>query len=228
MFILLLLSVAASLSGGPQENAALGSLDSICGNIDNSYQCAQAIERHQLRQPHIARVAARAGAELRIRLHTGRTLRLRDSADKNDPSAILFSFRDWLEATGYFLIHRQLFEGRDYVLIHARSGKRFTLQELPVISPDGLRMVAASSGLSQAHTANAVQIWRVQSGGLELEFDLRPRDWEPTDPEWLDNRTIRLRKQAPLLGDTRAFSKTVHLTLAEKWTLEEAVSGERN
>ncbi len=228
MFVLLLLSVAASLSSGPQQNAAPASLDSICRTIDNSYQCAQAIERHQLRQPHIARLAARTGAELRIRLHTGRTLRLRDSADKNDPSATLFSFREYLEAIGYFLIHRQRYEGRDYVLIHARSGKRFTLQELPVISPDGLRMVAASSGLSQAHTTNAVQIWRVQPGGLELEFELRPKDWEPTDPEWLENRTIRLRKQAPLLGDTRAFSKTVNFTLGEKWTLEEAVSGERN
>ena len=195
-------------------------LDSLCTGLDNSYACAQAIEAHQLSKPQIARFATRTPTGLHLLLSNGRTHTVKDTGKPDDSSAILFSFRDHLEGIGYFLLHRQEYEGAGYVLIHARSGKRFPLQELPVISPDRLRIVTASAGLSGAYSANAVQIWRVRPDGLRLEFELRPEGWEPSDAVWLDAQTIQLKKQAPLLGETRAFSTTVLFKRRAKWTME--------
>lgn len=145
---------------------------------------------------------------------------MNDTGKPDDGSEIRFSFREHLDGIGYFLLHRQAYEGADYVLIHARSGRRFPLQALPVISPDRARLVTASAGLSGGYAANAVQIWRVRTDGIQLEFELRPEDWEPSDAVWLDDQTIRLRKQAPLLGETRAFSTTVLFKRRAQWTME--------
>ena len=199
-------------------------LDSLCIGTDNPYECAQAIERHQLSKPQIARVVVRAPGGLRLRLLNGKIQNVQNRGKEN--SARWFSFRDYLGGIGYFLLHRQLYEGEDYLLIHAGSGKQFTLQERPVISPDGLRIITASAGLSGMSSGNAVQIWRVQPRGLVLEFALSPEDWEPWSPRWLDNRTIRLGQRAPLMGESRAFSKSVDLVrLQGQWKLGKAAPG---
>jgi hypothetical protein len=190
-------------------------LDSLCVGTDNSYVCAQVIAK-----PKIARVATRTPTGLRLQLlgGKGRTMLVREEPD----SSHRFSFREYLSGPEYFLLHRQLHEWTDYVLISARSGKRFPLQERPVVSPDGSRLVAASPGLSGMSAGNAVQVWRINPGGLRLEFELSPEDWEPSDPRWLNNRTIQLRQQAPLMGDTRAFSRYVNLERPEgQWKLTE-------
>jgi hypothetical protein len=149
---------------------------------------------------------------------------LNDTGKPEDGSDIRFSFRDHLETIGYFLLHRQAYEGADYVLVHARTGRRFFLQDVPVVSPDRSRIVTASAGLSGGYAANAVQIWELRTDGPRLEFDLRPEDWEPSAVEWLDDRTIRLKKQAPLRGENRAFSTSVLLKreLARGWVLRSA------
>jgi len=195
-------------------------LDSLCIGTDNSYDCAQVIEKHQLAKTKIARVATRTPTGLRLRVldGKGRTMLVREEPD----SGGRFSFREYLSGPGYFLLHRQLHESTDYVLVNARSGKRFALQERPVVSPDGSRLVTASAGLSGMSAGNGVQIWRIMRSGLELEFELAPKDWEPTDPRWLNNRSIQLRQQAPLMGDTRAFSRYINLVRPErKWKLAE-------
>jgi hypothetical protein len=212
--------IAESNSQVPASTLLPAGLDSLCISTDNSYDCAQLIEKHQLSKPEIARVAARTPTGLRLQLlgGKGRMMRIREEPD----SARRFSFRDYLDGIGYFLLHRQSDEASDYVLISARSGKQFTVQERPVISPDRARIVTASAGLSGMSGGNAVQIWRVMPRDLELEFELSPRNWEPSDPSWVDNRTIQLRQQAPLMGESRAFSKPVELVrLQGKWKLQE-------
>ena len=167
----------------------------------------------------MARVATRTPAGLHLRLANGKTLTVKNTGHADDGSVVRFSFRDYLKGIGCFLLHRQEYEGAGYVLVHARSAKPFPLQSLPVISPDRSRIATASAGLSGGYGANAVQIWKVLSDGTQLEFEIRPDDWEPADPTWLDDRTLRLRKQAPLIGDARAFSTTVLLRRAETWTV---------
>jgi hypothetical protein len=82
--------------------------------------------------------------------------------------------------------------------------------------------VAASAGLSGLSNGNVVRIVRLAPGGAVQELELRPADWEPSDPQWLDASTIQLRQQAPLTGETWAFSKSIELVrIRGEWQLRE-------
>jgi hypothetical protein len=229
--LIALVSVAAAVETGvtpgpqaavPQKPRPSAVIDvdpfiSLCTGLDNTYACAEAIERHQLAKPELAAVATRIPAGLQLRLLDGRTRALADVAGSDDVDEARFSFRDYLKDIGYFLVHRQRYETRDYVLVHARSGREFPLEDVPVVSPDRRRIVTTLAGLSGMSSGNGVQIWLLEPDGLRLEFELRPDDWEPADAEWEDGRTIRLRRLAPVHSELRAFSTTVRLVLDGRW-----------
>ena len=213
---------------GPEISLGRTGPDSLCIATGNTYECAQLIERHQLSKPQIGQLVTRSAGALRLSLLDGRTLVMEDRAEPDlqgtEPDMPRrFSLRDYLEDPAYYVLHRQLHEGADYLLIHAGSGAQFSVQERPVISPDGLRVVTASAGLSGMSSGNAVQIWRLEPAGIVLEYELIPGDWEPSEPGWLDDSTIQLRQQAPLVGDGRAFSRSIRLVSRQgEWRLDES------
>lgn len=192
-------------------------LAALCAEIQNSYECAQAIEAHQLQKPEYARRVARKDAELRLQLGDGKTVTVADVQPADEVSVVKHSFRDYLGEIGYFMLHRQYYEGEEYVLLHDRTGKMFPLPSPPVISPDRSRLVTTFPGLSGGYSPNIVQIWRVTPDGLIEEFTIHPRDWEPVGASWIDSGTIRLQTRL-LVGDEE---KTLTLKLRDgKWISE--------
>jgi hypothetical protein len=170
-------------------------LDDLCSDIENSLECAREIEQYQLKRVENAHCVHRSGGELVLELRDGRPLAVKDDArDDDGASEVRYSFRDYFPKIGYYLVHRQAYEGADYLMIHDATGTRYVLQQLPVISPDGERLVTASDGLSGGYSANAVQIWRVHDDRLELEHTFEPEGWAPADAQWIDDGTIRVTK----------------------------------
>lgn len=195
-------------------------LDDLCAGLDNSYECAKAIEQHQLQKTEHGGRVMRAGGQLRLKLGNGRWHTIRDYQRANDEaSTIKYSFRDYLTDIGYFLIHRQFYEGIDYLMIDERNGRRFVLQELPVVSPDRRRLVTASNGIIGGYSPNAVQIWRVTKSGLVLEQTIRMRDWGPSDARWIDNQTIDLTKTFPTVDESGMRTERVKLILSGRWQI---------
>jgi hypothetical protein len=212
-----LLAILATQRPGDGSPVAPDAFAAMCAELDSTYACASAIERHQLAKPELAAVAARTARGLELRLATGSLHTLRDIAGSDDVDDVSYSFREYLKDIRYFLVHRQRYEMRDYVLVHARTGREFAIEEVPVVSPDRARLVTTLAGLSGMSTGNGVQIWRLEQNSPRLEFELRPSDWEPAEAVWLDARTIRLRKLAPIRGEGRAFSTTVRLVHEGRW-----------
>ena len=195
-------------------------LDNLCASIENSYECARAIERHQLQMPENAQRVTRKGGQLRLKLSNGRWHTITDYQKANDEaSTIKYNFREHLPAIGYFLVHRQFYEGRDYLMIHDGTGRRSGLQAAPVISPDKQRLVTASNGIIGGYEPNAVQIWRLTKNGLVLEQTIKPRDWGPSEAVWIDNRTIRLTKTMPSADGSNPRTELVSLVLRGRWQL---------
>lgn len=196
-------------------------LNAICAGIDNSYECAQAIERQQLQKPENASAAIRAGTSLRLQLRNGRSLPVKDFQKRGDEASVIkYSFRDYLRDIGYFLLHRQFYEGDDYVMIQDTTGHRFELQDLPVVSPDRLRVVTASNGINGGYNANAIQIWRLSKRGMVLEQTIAPKGWGPSDAEWTESLTIRVVKSLPVTGEIEAPKGTATLRFRGRWQLE--------
>ncbi|MEP6912851.1 MAG: hypothetical protein ABI923_08865 [bacterium] len=218
MLLLLLLHSVGGAEANPQNSKQL---NAICAPTDNSYECAQAIEHHQLRKPEYARLAVRTRNGLRLRLHNGTWLTVKDSQKKGVETSVLkFSFRDYLRDIGYFLLHRQYYEGDDYLLIQDTTGSKFELQDVPVISPDKQRLVTASNGISGGYNANAVQIWQLMKSGVVLEQSFELKGWAPSDPVWTDNLGIRLVKTYPGSGG----KETVALRFGGRWQMESLTS----
>jgi len=218
VLLLLLLHSAGGAKASPQAG---NQLNAICAGIDNSYDCAQAIERHQLSKPEYTRLAVRARNGLRVRLRNGTWLTVEDSQKKGEEASVVkFSFRDYLRDIGYFLLHRQYYEGDDYLLIQDTTGNKFELQDLPVISPDKRRLVTASNGISGGYNANGVQIWQLTKRGVVLEQSFELKGWAPSDPVWTDNLEIHLLKTLPGSGG----KETVVLRFRGRWQIEALAS----
>jgi hypothetical protein len=197
-------------------------LAALCANIDNSYECAQAIERHQLKKSDLARQATRNGKTLRLQLSDGKSVAVTDSQPGDETSIVKYSFRDHLHAVGYYLLHRQYYEGEDYVMVHDRTGQTFPLPGVPVISPDKARLVTALAGLSGGYGPNTVQVWRFGPAGLTREFATEPKEWEATGATWSNNSTIRLETRTVAAGDATPRTRTVTLRLRDNaWTVDD-------
>ncbi|MGH9968776.1 MAG: tetratricopeptide repeat protein [Pyrinomonadaceae bacterium] len=209
-------------SNTPKAGAITGAqLDELCAGIDNSYECAQAIEAYQLKNSEHARRVIRRGVELRLKLNNGRWHTLKNYQRANeDDSVIQYNFREYLPELGYFLVHRQFYEGHDYLMIHDVSGRRFELQDAPVVSPDGRRLVTTSSGIMGGYSPNAIQIWRVTQRGLLLEQTIQPRGWEPSDAKWIDNQKISLTKNLPNADRSATRQAPATLILRGRWRVE--------
>ena len=193
--LLILLRTVVSGNATPQ---VADPLSKICAGLDNSYQCAKAIERSQLRKAANASVAMRTRNGVRVRLRSGRWLTVSDVEKEGDEAAVVkYNFRDYLRDIGYFLLHRQYYEGDDYLLIHDTTGRQSELQDLPVTSPDKSRLVTASNGISGGYNANGVQIWRLTKDGAVLEQSFDVKGWAPSNPVWTNNQEIRLVRTFP-------------------------------
>jgi tetratricopeptide (TPR) repeat protein len=197
-------------------------LDELCAGIDNSYECAQAIEEHQLKNSEHARRVIRRGGELRLKLNNGRWQTLKDYQKANeDDSVIQYNFREYLPELGYFLVHRQFYEGRDYLMIHDASGRGFPLQDVPVVSPDRRRLITTSNGIIGGYDPNEIQIWRATPRGLVLEQTIKPQGWGPSGANWIDNQKISLTKNLPSADRSTTRPAPATLILRGRWRVEQ-------
>jgi len=176
--------------GGPSQTPF--DLEELCKNIDNSYKCAQAIERFQLK--HYPKYVTRKGNRLELTLKNGKIKIIENSpeTDYDDVEGKHYSFREYIQSVGYFLIHVQYWEGSKFLMVHDKTGKEFLIPEVPELSPDKDRLVSVSGGTYQF---NGIQIWKFTSGGLVLEWTYEHKEYDRfTFNAWADNKTIKLYK----------------------------------
>jgi hypothetical protein len=164
-------------------------LDSLCKNIFNSYECAQTIEKFQLR--HYAEYVTRKDGRLEISLKSGEVKVFKDTLSESYTD-VAYSFRAYLKAIGYFLIAVQFYEGGGYLMINDNTGKEFFILDLPTISPSKQRLVS-SSNYAEIEDSG-IQIWRLTSNEMVLEWSIESADWGAKNAIWLDDKTISLTK----------------------------------
>ena len=179
--------------------AAAPDRETICATIDNSYKCAQAIERRWLDsgKPMITRDST----VLTIRLQNGALVQLTDSAE-NNPKTTWHSYVNFLPSIGYHVIELQYWEGSAYLLLSAATVNSTTAYGPPVVSPDRSHLIAVAEQLESWYGPTGIQIWRVIDGGLDLEWDHRTVEygawtdaaWGPRDPQWVTESRVRVKR----------------------------------
>jgi hypothetical protein len=167
------------------------SLMSRCVHIDNSFDCARAIEAAQARTLNGGHFA-RQGDRLIIE-NDGRALQLRDDS-KGDGNDILYSYLAFLPRLNVHVVHIQYYEGGAFMVISRVTGQAVVTSGFPLNSPDRRRFVTSASG-EAAYEYGQVEVWRIRNGALWLEFRHLPvgTGWGPTAIRWAGARDIRVQ-----------------------------------
>ncbi|MFW6205714.1 MAG: hypothetical protein ACOC5I_00610 [Gemmatimonadota bacterium] len=186
--VLALVAVTAAC-GGPTDGMPTPDRQAMCDDIANVYECSRRVESLALDRGD---AVVRRGDTLIVSLADGGEVRLVDR-DAGGPGNVLYTYRGHLDRIGYHVVDVHYYEGGDHVLINERTGVRTTVPAPPVVSPDGQRLVVASAGGMAGYSPNALQVWRVPSDSLELEWELEP-DWGAEEARWQDAVTVRFLK----------------------------------
>lgn len=183
--------ICNAADSGLRENIKI---DNLCKKINNSYECAQTIERYQIKKysKYITRSETNEGKFLKIKLKNSAVKTYKDINLESEED-VLFSFRDYLQDIGYFIVHYQLWEGDGYIMINDKTGFETPLSELPVISPDRKRIISVSASI--AYNWNGIVIYKFTPKDMVLEFNY---DTEKVGlfyfEKWINNKAVKLKK----------------------------------
>jgi hypothetical protein len=166
-------------------------LNQACRNIQNTHECAQAVEKMQL--PKYPQLVSRQGGTLRLALKSGGAVELRDVATNGEKDTF-YSFREYFPDLGYYLVHVQYWEGDAYLMVNYRTGERSTLHDLFLLSPNRQRLATLSLDMDAGYNPTAVQIWGITPEKLTLEYSYEPKGWGPSQGAWKDNDTLQFDK----------------------------------
>lgn len=158
-------------------------VEAICADIDNSLECAKAVENAQIKKYSAS--VKRNGPILSLSAEKGSPIVFNDTEDT------FYSFVDYFQSIGYYVVLTHSFESYNYKLVNAKTKKSFSVNGLPVLSPDNKRIAAASLDLEAGYMPNSFQIWKVDGDRLAMEYSIEPKEWGPSKPVWLTSTSLK-------------------------------------
>lgn len=171
-----------------------------CASLKKSSNGAVQNEEGQetLRIERFKENVRRDGDTLYLKVESGAYLTLKDPKSCDLYLPCDYEFVDYYSDQGFYLIFAGYYESQDYIMISDKDGKEYSVNHLPILSPDKERFISASA--CEAFCINGVFIWRIVDGDLVSELFYKP--FEPpvneyalySFIEWTDNKTILLSK----------------------------------
>jgi hypothetical protein len=124
-----------------------------------------------------------------------------DNLTESESAARYIYISSYLE-NNYHLIYASGWEGHSFQLVHASTGKCTRLDGIPVLSPDNKLFVATSMDLEAGYNNNSVQICKLtRSGPATVFYHNYKGSCGPSNPKWLDNKTILFDINIPIQKD---------------------------
>ena len=145
----------------------------------------------------------------------GKTLRLNCAGERKveftsdnsgGESHVMYYCIDYIQPEGLFLIYAQLYEGSEHFFVSEATGKIFNLGDRPIFSPQRSRVAVAGLDITAAYDFNGLRIFRVEKGGLQLEFELEPENWGPENFKWESETAASFAKVS--MNDKAEFKST--------------------
>ncbi len=161
-----------------------------CPEIDNSYECALYIERHELSDQSFFRRTDEKTIVLSLR--NGEKIILENNNSEIDTRAS-FAVLEYIAKMDSVVVLRQYYEGAAYLLINLSSGVQKKLRGYPAVSPDGRSIVVADQDLFAGYNDNIFQVYRIEDE-WRLEFEEEPTDWGPDQVKWIGNNCLSFIK----------------------------------
>lgn len=194
-------------------------LQYICSGIDNSYNCAKAVEADRFRKG-IAGVS-RNGRDLVIKVGASQATVFQDVGRGESTRGARYSYVDYFPSIRSHVVYVQYYEGGDFLLVDKDSGRKVPIWSIPIPSPDSSRFMTATAAI--AYGSNGLQVWRMTPEGPVLEWSHEATGWGPGAVQWLDGSTIAvstdgLADEVTLPAD---FPKSIGISFRNKlWVIE--------
>ncbi len=163
-----------------------------CRTIQNTQECARAIEAQQLRQS--AGRARRQNGALQLRLSSGRWLTVANDTTSEWPS--WFEYLGYLKSMEHFVLWQQHPEGNSIRLVNASNGKAVSVDDMPIVSPDRRRFLTASLDLESGFNPNRLVVWRLKPDTILQEATFGADDWGADSVVWFSPTAFRFSRMS--------------------------------
>jgi hypothetical protein len=190
---LLILALYSIISDPPISAEDVLSRQDLCKGIQNYYECSKRIEDIQL--PLLKGKVRRLGAKLTLTLKDGRIVSREDSPgefksfnDSSEKPNRLFTFSEYIEKQGYYLLEAHYYEGGSFELINFTTGASVAILDTPVFAPDGRRFFVVSA--DDDSITNEMQVWTITPASAQKEWTYKPKNWPWVIAKWTDSSTI--------------------------------------
>lgn len=194
-------------------------LDSLCNNINNSYECAKKIEKYQLTK--FSHLIKRNNNKLTLKIDNNADLILND-IDKEYDDGVWYSFRDYIKEINSYIVHIQYYEGDAYYLINKNSGEKIIIPGLVKISPNKKRLVSYNMDLVAEYTVNGFVIYNLTNTSFIKEFESKIdiNEWGPSNAEWINDNQIEFEKTVFKDTSETVVGKVIY-EYKGKWEIKE-------
>jgi hypothetical protein len=139
----------------------------------------------------------RVGDTLYLKLASGAEVIFKDQSECETYNTCGDSyFEEYLFDLDLYILDFHLYEGGHHLVISGKSGTRYSMHAYPKVSPDRLRLVAASA--SEEDGESGISLWRVEGGKLLEEFYYNANDVGyynlSSFVKWEGNNTVIIAK----------------------------------
>ena len=162
----------------------------------------------------------REGSQLHIILSNQKEVVLTNVAydgETNFGEIRVFNYFSFLEAINYHLIHVSLFEGIYYLLINNKNGTTYTLDDMPVFSPNNTKFVTACAAI--VHSSNCIYFWKLNDENCIMIFTYPLGTLDRTyynDVRWLNDYELEIKYDSDKLTNKLKFEYLNNVILFRK------------
>ena len=186
----------------------------ICDTIRNSFRCATTIERSKILLSQGTVAVDQDSICFRGRGWHGCLPREAGHPDWRGSLVYVGTLtRPWVH-----VLWLQFPEGSAVRLVDVQSGAVHAMEDLPVPSPDGRRLLIASGDLEAQYSPNRLAVWRWEPQGPVNEWQIEPTEWEAREVQWLNDSSFSVTRVYPFVQGYPSDT-TVVRRAADGWRL---------
>ena len=158
-------------------------------NANNFWRCEEAYRIKKY--PNIVRLNETC---LEITIKDGSKKRVCDNV-ADDPSAIIYTFSDYISNVGYF-IKIGYWEGGAGLLINEKTGEEMEIYDKPILSPSSNQFLSTSAGGEAGYRPDGFQVWQKSGDSYILKINRTNRDTNDpgligiSNPVWVNEHSF--------------------------------------
>lgn len=175
-----------------------GNLLALSDTTESVFTSFYKFKRDTSEKNNIARdskFVSRIGDTLYLKLDDGSVKKLRSDRNMETDDFSAYDYIEKINPINYYLIFVSYYEGFQYLMINAKTGKETYLCGAPAISPNKKYLAAAGCDLQAGFVFNGIEMYDIESDSLKLNWSRELTKWGADELAWINDHTLIAKKQ---------------------------------